>query len=492
MPNSDGDYGTGAPCDTRDRISLRGAARADTVITSTRTTDRPSAETIRAGLADADRLRRSREASRRVWRGAPILAAACLACSVVSRLIGWPAPLVVGIFAAGVTGLAAHWFASSRQRGISDAIAARIDADANLRGELRSATWFAARDLEDPWVGFHLDRAAARLRGIDWGQLYPAVRAPRARIATAAMAIAAVVLAVVALPERFGLRADPSAARQARDAAAGSATADALPPELLKQLEELFAAAESSAASPAQRAATAAELRALLAQLSQVESREALEDLARVLDPGKDGRTGQIEPDFKALAERAKRSAELASLPPEVRQTFETLSEELSEADKSRSSSPQDPREAAARTKDNQPGDAAKASEAASVDESSIQSVKDASPGGGAGVLMMSSEAAPPGGEPGMGLGGGSSPNADGGTMAALAQALRKETVEASADNAGDNTLTEMRRKTEHGQATVTFSQSAAGAFDRGHAATPPAVPESRRQGVQTYFIRKQ
>ena len=126
------------------------------------------------------------------------------------------------------------------------------------------------------------------------------------------------------------------------------------------------------------------------------------------------------------------------------------------------------------------------------MDESSIQSLKEASPGGGTGMLMMSNEQTAAGGEPGMGLGGGSSPNAEGGELAALAQALRQETVEASTDNAGDNTLTEMRRKTEHGQATVTFTQSAARGFDRGRAAAPPAVPEARRPGVQSYFIRKQ
>jgi hypothetical protein len=76
--------------------------------------------------------------------------------------------------------------------------------------------------------------------------------------------------------------------------------------------------------------------------------------------------------------------------------------------------------------------------------------------------------------------------------MAELEAALRRETVEASMDNSGDNVQTEARRKTEHGQATVTYAQSAAGAVDRGRAVAPPPVPESRRAAVQTYFIRKQ
>ncbi len=415
----------------------------------------------------------------------------CLGLSAGSRWAGWPALLALGALVFGVAGLAAHAFASRRDRAVSDAVAALIDADANLRGELRSASWFAARPLQDPWVGFHLDRAATRLHTINWAQLYPTVRAPRARIATAVMAIAALALAVT-LPWRFGFRAEGSAARQARDAGVPVALTDLVSSDLLKQLDALLAAAEINSLSPAQRAISAAELRALPAQLSQLEGREALKGLARALDPDNDGRTNQTEPDLKALAERAKRTAGLTSLSPEVRQALEKLSENLSEAAKSENAPPKDPREAVASTKDNQPGDAARTSDGADVDESSIQSVKDAGAGGGVGVLMMSSEEAPMGGEPGMGLGGGSAPNTGRGQMAAIAQALRKETVEASADNAGDNVLSEIRRKTAHGQATVTFTQSAARTFNRSRVATPPAVPEARRQGVRTYFVRKQ
>jgi hypothetical protein len=71
-------------------------------------------------------------------------------------------------------------------------------------------------------------------------------------------------------------------------------------------------------------------------------------------------------------------------------------------------------------------------------------------------------------------------------------QALRRETVDASADTPGANVLSEVRRKTEHGQATVAFSHSASGPSDASRAAAPPAVPEGRRASVQTYFTRKQ
>ena len=74
----------------------------------------------------------------------------------------------------------------------------------------------------------------------------------------------------------------------------------------------------------------------------------------------------------------------------------------------------------------------------------------------------------------------------------ALAQAFSHETVEASQDNPGDNVETEVRRKTEQGTSSIAFTHGAAGQFDKSRAAAPPPVPEARRSGVQTYFIRKQ
>ena len=81
--------------------------------------------------------------------------------------------------------------------------------------------------------------------------------------------------------------------------------------------------------------------------------------------------------------------------------------------------------------------------------------------------------------------------NAGGRGATALAAAFRQEIVEASQDNAGDNVDTEIRRKTEQGSATVAFTRGAAGQFDKSRAAAPPPVPEARRSGVQSYFVRK-
>ena len=96
--------------------------------------------------------------------------------------------------------------------------------------------------------------------------------------------------------------------------------------------------------------------------------------------------------------------------------------------------------------------------------------------------MMGSEEDAPAKAAPGLGLGGGSDARTNGGRMAELEAALRRETVEASMDNAGDNVQTEARRKTERGQAGVTYSHSGAGA--RSTAAVPSLRRRCRKAGA--------
>jgi hypothetical protein len=93
---------------------------------------------------------------------------------------------------------------------------------------------------------------------------------------------------------------------------------------------------------------------------------------------------------------------------------------------------------------------------------------------------------------PGMGAGGASSSPNGGGTMPEITSALRHEVIEAHEDDVSGDVHSEERRKTEHGSAATTFTGSAAGRSDSSRAVAPPAVPESRRAGVQTYFTRKQ
>src|SRR5438067_4951017 len=137
----------------------------------------PSVDTaglrVRAGLVTADRLRRTRARQRRAWRAAPYMAASSLCAGLVGGIRGWSTIVPLALLGAGFCGLAAYAFFTRRSRQVSDAVAAAIDRDAGLDGELRSAHWFAARQQREAWADFHVNRAADRIASFDWGRLYP-------------------------------------------------------------------------------------------------------------------------------------------------------------------------------------------------------------------------------------------------------------------------------------------------------------------------------
>jgi hypothetical protein len=448
----------------------------------------PAGHVVRAGVARADRLRRSRETARRLWRAAPIAAALSVAVAGASRWAGWPVFIPLGALVAAGVILSGYAYSRRRDHAVSDLAASEIDAHAGLAGELRSAHWFSEREGENPWIDVHLGRAAARVQGIDWSQLYPAVRASRAKTASAVMALGAVALAL-SVPGRAGIQArTPATGSTARAQRPSSVTS--LPPDLQKELEELLKLAESGGTASGGKALTASELRDLLARIDKLRGLQALKD--GKLDPNTPGsKPGQVPDDLKALTERLKRASEMGALSPELKDAFAEAAEKLADASSTEPSSAKDPQEAMAAA-DAQKGQAGKSKTPGGQEENSVQSVKDASAGGGAGVVMMSSQDASSGKDPGLGLGGGSSQNGGRGHMADLGAALRKETIEAKADNPGENVETELRRNTERGDATVAYTKVAPRAFERGRSSAPPAVPEGRRAAVHSYFIRKQ
>jgi hypothetical protein len=455
-------------------------------VSDTDTTPGSAGPLVGTALAGAFRQQRICETSRQFWRAAPIIAALGLGVAAISLWAGWTAILVLGVLGLGFAGLTAYTFARRRDRTVTDPVAAGLDRDAGLDGELRSAAWFAAAETRDIWTDFHLDRAAARLRAVNWVERYPTSRAPRAKLATSVMVIAALGLSIT-MTDRGRLGSSALAPKaSANGATQGLVPGQPLPPELQKLLADLLAAAESGTLSADERLAASAELRELLARLGQLRDSEALKELARAMNanPILSDRTSQ---DMQALAERTRRASEMAAMPPEIRNALEKLADNLSIAAAKEQGAGDDPVGAA----NAQSGEAASNAKADAASSASIQSVKDADAGSGAGVMMMSNENAGAGGEPGLGSGGGSAADNGGGTMPDLALVLRRETVEANADNPGENVLTDTRRKTEHGLATVTYTQGAPGAFDRGRATAPPPVPEGRRSAVQTYFIRK-
>jgi hypothetical protein len=195
------------------------------------------------------------------------------------------------------------------------------------------------------------------------------------------------------------------------------------------------------------------------------------------------------------LAGRAQRAADAKAASPDTRKALENLGAQLADAAIAEQQAANESQSAGGQSpgKDAQAANAASSDAPPKLDQSSIQFSKDSEPGAGAGMMMMSQQMGPKG-QPGAGFGGagnsGKPPN--GGVAPELEQALRRETIEASDDTAGDNVLSETRRKTEHGQATVAFTHSAPGSSARSRAAAPPPVPEGRRAAVQNYFTRKQ
>src|SRR4051812_18681963 len=97
---------------------------------------------VRAELNRADGLRRATHAERRIWRAAPIAAAACAAIAVIGRMAGWPSAIPLALLLLALFSLALLAVLSRRARAFSDQIAVELDAKASLEGELRSAYYF--------------------------------------------------------------------------------------------------------------------------------------------------------------------------------------------------------------------------------------------------------------------------------------------------------------------------------------------------------------
>ena len=438
--------------------------------------NRPEERVLTAVVAAA-RRRRARDASRLLWRLAPIVSAIAVA---VAAFVRWRhaqpfIPLV--LLAACAVGWVAYAFVQRRFVAVSDATAAIIDDDAHLRGELRSAAWFAtAQKCDEPWAAFHVGRAAARLESIDLAQLYPPVAAGRARVATAVM-IAIVLLLTAVFPGRS--QSVVAARNRAADILLGPGAAislDGVPAELPQELQDLLAAIEDGRLPPG--GAADAAMQNLLTQLQALKDPKSLAALARAL--AADRKNISSAEAMKELAARAKRDAGMMA-PSDIRDALDELSKKLSDPERELDSAGLEESEQA----EPQGGvDLAGAPPQSSHDASSIAAM---------GMVSISKqETSDPNAPPGMGAGGTSSTPGTGGTMPDISRALRHEVIEANEDDVSSNVQTEARRKTERGQAGAAFTGSAAAAFDGARASAPPQVPEARRAGIQTYFSRKQ
>jgi hypothetical protein len=391
-----------------------------------------------------------------VWRVAPLSAALALVAAAGHRWLGVPTivPIVMLVVAAAALVGYSYWV--RRERPITDAVAAHVDADAQLGGELRSASWFAAATARDAWADFHIERAAERVRVTDWPQLYPSIRQPRAWAATAVLAAAALGLSAT-LPVRAiwpgAAIAAKSGAGATSDAnGASNAQALILPPELQKKLEELLAGIESGKFQGDDAVQRAGELKDLLALLSKQldpEMRKQLEQAALQAA----ARGGQKPVDAKALAQRAKRDASDINTPAELRKALDELASELAKDGEppngeaaSQSASANAPSEG---TQGDQSGQQQAGGQPS---EASIQFARDSAGGGASQAMMVSAGLSSNDPRPGQGGNRGGQPPE---LTSDIAQALRRETVEANSDTTGENVTTETRRKTEQGRASA-------------------------------------
>lgn len=428
-----------------------------------------------SAIVGAVRQRRARETSRLLWRIAPATAAAILLLAVAvrwfqaSRLI----PLAVLVAAALIWAVVA--LVRRRIDRVSDEVAAAIDQEVRLDGELRSAAWFASRATRDPWAEFHLQHAATRLESIDFTQHYPPIRAPRARIATGVMILATVVIAI-AFPQRpralnaTSERPAPAAARKVPTIAV-----EGLPVDLPQDLEDLLTAIENEKLA-ALRPGDAA-LLDTLNKLQSIKDPQALAALARALANNPSMMTDAAA--MKDLADRAKRDSNMTPS-SDVRDALDQLAKKLSDSDQEMDSASLEK------------GDDVEPSGGVDL-ASPTEAMRDTNAITGIGMIAVSKQdSAQSDAPPGVGAGGASGGPNGGGTMPEIAQALRREVIEAHEDDVSGDVHSEERRKTEHGTAATGYTHTAAGHSDGSRAIAPPPVPETRRAGVQTYFTRKQ
>ena len=430
-----------------------------------------------AAIAAAARRRRAREASRLLWRVAPIVAAIVVCVAVYVRWKYAPPFIPVGLLIGFAAGWMVYAFLQRRFVRVTDSTAAAIDDDARLGGELRSAAWFAmSRETQDPWAAFHVGRAAERIESIDLARLYPPVAARRARVATGGL-VALVAFLVATLPERphavqtFGTAAPDTLLQRVP-----SRSLDGLPADLPQELLDLLEAIESGTLPPPNLADAA--LQGMLTQLQALTDRKALAALAKAM--AADRKDGNTEAAVKDLAERTRRDA--AMMPAsEIRDALEELSKKLSDP-----GSEMD-------TAGLEESDEAPAQAGVNHDAPPPQSSRDASAIAGLGMVTLSSQdASDPNAPPGTGAGGTSANPSVAAITPKISEALRHEIIEAHDEDVNADVQTDTRRLTERGRAATTFTGTAAGAFDGAQASAPRPVPEARRAGVQTYFTRKQ
>jgi hypothetical protein len=440
----------------------------------------PSQHTLRDVVARADQQRRSRLVDQWLSKTAPYVAGGMVLLALAGRLAGWPRwlPLAGLVFSAVVL----LWLVVQRKRTqpTTDAIASAVDTDAALNGELRSAHWFETSPEageRDAWATYHMDQAADRAGRVDWAALYPAVSSGRQWAGTAALALAVIVLSV-SLPTR--LVGAPSGAPAGLD----PTVASQLPPDLAKKLAALMAQLEASELDKNAKLLSLEEMKAMMAKLDPATQKKLAELLEKAMAKGEMAKADPKD----SRPERAENSA--AGLPEDVRWAQEDLAQRAAQASDDRKTNPNNP-SASSETGEKGTASAQAEQKAGATADSATPMMREAAadPGG----KMMMGGGGPMGGDSRPGAGGNQGAQQGAAEALLLAQALKKETLEANADALGENVdKDDLRKKTEQGKSTLGYTRvETPRTFDPSRAAAPPPVPEARRQLLLNYFIRK-
>ena len=444
-------------------------------------------DVVRQRVQEGLGQRRARRATRAVVGVAPFVAAAVAIVALVVRLAHWPASITWTTIAVGAIGLVAWFLWLRRVPTPTDAMAASLDEGAGLGGELRSAFWFAEQREPGPWAAFHLERAAERVTILNWSDFYPAVRATRAWAVTGIFVVAAIVLGTHIPPKHVAPLA--GAAKTATGAADDVPLELLLPPDVRRKLEDLLAQIEKGKIAAAAANAKLKELQDLLSKIDPSLD-PALAKLAK--QAAEASLAEKNNSDAKSLAERAKTDAQ-AALPPDLKEQLEDLA--------SRLASPRlGPKqgESAERSASGDQGQLSKASNGANAQqanaaEAAMQLSREAASDPQSGQMMLAG-AGQQGGDSSAGAGGNSGGKSNSASAALIAQALKQEMIEASADVQGQNVTSEdIRRKTEQGKSSLGFTHVVAPpTIDPSRTLPPPPVPDARKPLVMQYFIRRQ
>ena len=424
-------------------------------------------------VAGADRRRRRRFVLRAVSAILPWAAGAALVVALVGR-VGGLAPAVT-VVATVVLVLAVGLYALLRMRSTdeADVVAARVDADAGLAGELRSAHWFATGPRQDEWTSFHLARAAEHAERVDWAGLYPPIRAFKAWAGSFVLVAVAVAVALSTPPPSAPLEA----AMLVEDGQLLDAEfLDSLPLELREELEALLEGMADGSISAEVAEATLEELQELMESIDPELSEQLAELAEQAAEAG-----GLKPPDEDELNANA-------GMPEDVRWAVEDLASRLANAEAERETNEANP------AASEETGEMGAGSDQAALSEATDDSAKltrEAAEDPGASRMIMGGAGAM-GGDSRPGAGGNRPGQEEAEQRALIAAVLRQELVEASVDALGENVETEdIRKQTEQGRATVGFTRVAPPtAVDRSRAQAPPVVPDARRLLLYTYFIR--